>query len=648
MVLKLKIGPKYFFYLVAIFLLLRLIILSPTNQKMITQDISVAESHFITIRFYFYLFWTGLFLTLYHHIEKKGSKYFYSFLVWNIIFFLLSLNANIGFDITDEGWQLAKSWGLLSGDISNNSDLIWGSSFVSGLWLKIFGTPSLIWSRFGYILFIPFIGIVIYNILIKYLEPRKAFFGIIISFLIFYRNYLIFPSMNYYNLPLFLSLLSILFLIKNIKAVNKKERMITYLILSAVFAGVAVHLKFTFIIIIFFPPVFFLISRETYNAKDYLVYYLTFFSSIILGFMLIHILGGSRDLVYDHNRLSVFDMFSTFFGSSETDATLNYSAGYLIDLYFGQFLFTLRETYLVLIIILPITYLSRKTNKFNYLFVCFLGLFMYLHFKHNYSMSYLKLMCIFFSMSIIIFYANRNDYKDTVLLHMIFLSVFVLSFAGSGTSFYGGFFSLGFWGYSAYVLTIIFSSNDSLFASKVIQYSLICFIMFLQVFNTYSPYRDLPASYLNTMFSSKELFGIYSFKERVDVVDELIDFSKKKITASDRIIFVTLPMFYYILDIKPIISETTETLLSFEQLKKEVINANPNIIVVPVQSPRGYLWPLPQNADHWTKDGFERQTAHYYKFYNEYMTQNNFERIFENKMFIVYRKSDMLREELQP
>jgi len=107
-------------------------------------------------------------------------------------------------------------------------------------------------------------------------------------------------------------------------------------------------------------------------------------------------------------------------------------------------------------------------------------------------------------------------------------------------------------------------------------------------------------------------------------------------------------MFYYLLDIKPVISETHDVILGFEQLKKEVINAAPNIIVVPVQSPRGQLWPLPQNVDHWTKDGFERQTAHYYKFYNEYMTQNNFKRIFENKMFIAYRKSDLLREEIQP
>ncbi|MBU4486412.1 MAG: hypothetical protein KKD38_05740, partial [Candidatus Delongbacteria bacterium] len=205
---------KYIYPGVSFILLIWLYLISPHNQKVINPDISNNEYLFVTVKFYFLFVWVVFFLFFYKLLKSKFKNYLYPFLLWNIIFFILSLTFNMGFDLTDEGWQLAKSWGILHGDLQNNSDLIWGSSFVNGLWIAVINKPLLLWSRFGYLLFLPFSGVIIYLILIEYFPKKYVFYSIIVAFLLFNKQFLIYPVINYYYLPVFASLLSFLCLIK--------------------------------------------------------------------------------------------------------------------------------------------------------------------------------------------------------------------------------------------------------------------------------------------------------------------------------------------------------------------------------------------------------------------------------------------------
>ncbi|HQO23179.1 MAG TPA: hypothetical protein PLM72_08880 [Spirochaetota bacterium] len=571
--------------------------------------------------------------------KNKYNGILYPVTIWIIFFIILLPFYNLGFDLTDEGWQLAKSWGILNGDFAGNSDLIWGSSYINGLWLSFASGPSLLWSRIFFLIFMPCFGVLAYLILKEFYEKKIAAISLITAFLLFNKTFIIYSSVNYYYLPVFASMLSFLFLIKFHKT-EKLSR--TYLILSGAFAGLTVHLKFTYFLIIPFMLIYFIfLCTKKPKLLSSVYFYISLFSAIIAGFAFLMISGSADVLVYEHGRLSVYDMFGYFFGTSSVNSSLNYSYSNLLKIYFKDLLSVINFTMAPLIILATLSFYYKKFNKFKSVPIIASAVLLYFFIYQNPGESYLKLISVFVLVqTALTLYLNKVDVYSG-LKYYIFLSVFVLSFLGSGTGFYAGTFSLGFLGFTAYTLSASFSYASERFNTKPILPVFIIIGTMLQIFNSFSPYRDLPSSYLNTEFRSPELSGIYSFKERVEVVDEFLDFAKKENIRSDKVIFVAMPMFYYLLDVNPVISETHDVILGFEQLKKEVIRAEPDVIIVPVQSPRGQLWPLFQNADHWKKDGFERQTAHYYKFYNEYITENKFERIFENVMFIAYRKHEV-------
>ena len=549
---------------------------------------------------------------------------------------------NLGFDLTDQGWQLAKSWGMMHGDFRNNVDLIWGSSFINGLWLNAQSHPLILWSRIGFLILIPCIGVLIFLILKEFFHKNYSFISIIIAFLFVSKIFLIYFYVNYYYLPVASSLLSFLFLTKSFKQRNNNY---FHQSLSGIFAGITIHLKFTYILII---PVLityvFLFCTKEHRFRTSFFLFSSVFVALIAGFGVLLAAGGASTLIYEHGRLSIFDMFGYFFGLSDANSSLNYSYKNLLSIYFKDLITVVNYTMIPLLIFISTSYLSLKYSKMKILLSIAGGVSLYFFIFYSYPES-LKLIGSFLVIqaAMTIYFNNRS--KETLFLNFIFISVFALSFLGSGTGFYGGLISLGFLGFvSMTICTTSTGISSDKFNTKIMFSVLIIAGSIAQFTKEKTPYCDLPSSYLNTEFRSPELSGIYSFKERVDVVDEFMDFAKSEQIDHDRVIFVGMPMLYYLLDINPVISETHDVILGFEQLKKEVIEANPNVIVMPVQSPRGRLWPLPQNADYWTSDGFERQTAHYYEFYREYMSINNFKKEFENAMFAVYRKSELLRE----
>ncbi len=551
---------------------------------------------------------------------------------------------DLGFDLTDEGWQIAKSWGIFHGDLSGNADLIWGSSFVNGIWLLFSDTPSLFWSRIAYLFFLPMIGILIYMILSQFYSKKHSFISVVISFFLFSKTLMIYPSVNYYYLPVFFSLLSFYFYTLYTRSVSPNAALLS---LSGLFAGISIHTKFTFLIFIpLFAVWMYYYEQNTVKLKRQLkIFNLSLLMSILSGFFVLFALGGAQDLVYGHNRLSVFDMFSYFLGTSSVNSSLNYSASHLLAVYVKDIISSINLIVFYSLIIFIFLFTGKKFPRLKYLYSIMMAIVILVRFRHFPSELHIELVSVILSVSFLnVFLSDRPMTRDRKILFFIFLSVFALSFLGSGTGFYGGVFSFGFMGFSALTLCHSASNGSKFINTGIILPAFILIALATQLTKEYTPYRDLPSSYLNTEFKSPELKGIYSFKERADVVDEFLDFAKAADIKAKKVIFVGMPMFYFLLDVNPPISETHDVILGFEQLKKEVTEAEPEVIVMPVQSPRGQLWPLPQNADFWTRDGFERQTAHYYEFYREYLALNNFNKIFENAMFIAYRKSDFIME----
>ncbi|MBN2788764.1 MAG: glycosyltransferase family 39 protein [Candidatus Delongbacteria bacterium] len=624
---------RYEILMISTFLFIWLCLISPFNQKIIDPELSVIELEFIFSRFLVLVIWVIIFLTGYILLKKNKKDTFFPFVLWNIIFFLLTFTFNIGFDLTDEGWQLSKSWWSIHGNTTGNFDLIWGSSFINGLWMSIPSRVSLIWSRFGFLLFFPFFSTVIYYILKRYYAGKYVFWGVVISFLFFYRNFLIYPYINYYYLPVFFVLLSILFLL------NYEDNLkLKHLILSGLFAGISIHMKFTFILIL---PVYgiYLTLFEVDNPnkkRSVIIYYSALLSALITGFIILTFAGS--DTFFDKDsRLSILTMFNTFFGSKKINSSLNYSFIHLTYVYSKDLGVMILHLIVPLILFISGAVLSKKYIFLKYFSWLLIGILLIVY-KEQTDNNFLLVVSIFFALDIILTALHGSKNREIFKLNYMFLYVFFVSFLGSGMSIYAALISGGLFGFSAFIITALLSVRPEKLDFRILVYSLIVFILVIQFKKEFVAYRDIESRYLNAMFKSPELSGIYSFKERVDVVDEFISNAKKIISKDDKVFIVGMPMFYYILNIEPVISEPYDLILGLDQLKEEIKEQDPSVIITPVQSPRGVYWPLERNISFSLKDKFEISTRKYHEFYGSYISENGLIKVFSNSMFQIYKK----------
>ena len=151
---------------------------------------------------------------LYFIYRKDFSKIYNSKVLFVSIFLFFTYWIPQGFDITDEGYILSKSWFLLHGLWTENLDMTWGSSLINGLWLSVVGSPSIIWVRIGFSILFALIAVVSFNIIKHYFTKKESFISILIFTILIPFGHT--QSINYQNLPIFFVLLSFLFLLKHI------------------------------------------------------------------------------------------------------------------------------------------------------------------------------------------------------------------------------------------------------------------------------------------------------------------------------------------------------------------------------------------------------------------------------------------------
>lgn len=564
------------------------------------------------------------------------KKYFFHISVFLSTIVMLFFVFNKGFDLTDEGWQLSKSWFFFKGGFAENSDLIWGSSFVGGLWLVLQDIPTLFWARLGFLIFFPLLPLTVFLILKQFYSEKTAFYSVIFSFLFFYRNFIVYYTLNYYWLPVFASLLSLLFLVK-----YDRSKLLKHIFLSAFFAGISVHLKFTYITIIPLFALYLIFFAKQLSKKDKLKilgsYYSAFTLTIIAGFVLLFISGGISGLISENPRLSILSMFSAFFSGNKVNSRLDYSFSALSVKYMLELKTILLLSIAPLLLFVISGYFSRKRRMISYISgasVCYL-LILY---KDLTGHDYLLLISIFAALWLFVFLAERSPKRDLALLSAGFIYIFIISFAGSGMGFYAGLISTGLMGFSALAFCIILNSKSKLYAQSSVLIAVLGFVLYLQIATKSFYYREAESSLLNVPFSTPELSFIYSFKERVESVDLFFEAAALFITKEDKTFISGMPALYYLLDQKPLVSDTYETILPLSQVKSEIKTAKPDVFILPVQSPRGNYWPLEKNKDHRKRDKYEINSIPYYRFYYEYMAENGFMKVFENDMFAIFRR----------
>ena len=141
----------------------------------------------------------------------------------------------------------------------------------------------------------------------------------------------------------------------------------------------------------------------------------------------------------------------------------------------------------------------------------------------------------------------------------------------------------------------------------------------------------------NTMFKSPELFGIFSTKDRVDVIDRLIVEAKKNIKKSDKIICVnSIPMLHYLLNRDyflddPWLEQMNLSEISYSLENNAENNNYPAYIIFSKKSARENNWPN-------TTVLYEPKDKEKYDYMLSYIEKSNYKNIYENNAFILYKK----------
>ena len=153
-------------------------------------------------------------------------------------------------------------------------------------------------------------------------------------------------------------------------------------------------------------------------------------------------------------------------------------------------------------------------------------------------------------------------------------------------------------------------------------------------------YRD---NSINDKYSIKndKLRGIKTNKQRANDVEEVINSIDKYVDSNRKLItYGSIPLFSYLLDMSPFFDGFNGWIemdqLSVESMKNSLENTKeyPLIIISNVGT-NNSIWP--DNQTKIIMDEIKKSDVKY-DLINNYICENNYERVFENDSFTVYAK----------
>ncbi|MCK4978741.1 MAG: hypothetical protein KAS62_00015 [Candidatus Delongbacteria bacterium] len=634
------------------------------------------------------------FLIIYFRFDRDRFAQRGAFYIWIASFLYLLSRIPYGFDVTDQGYHLSKAWMLVNGDYANNIDMIWLTSFLGGLWLKIVGHPSILWARFGYSILVSLIIYINVKILFLYFSKNIKNILLLSITALFFIHYNYYLTINYDNLPLFIILLSAFFLLKNIKL---KKPLLSLSVVSGALIGFSFFFKVSMLSSILIPIIVLLEyqinSKErirniltTYSAMGIsvaLMLFILFFSGYLNSFcnsfynaafeersVKKELLSKKPNDIMTNSEIAhidslsykenVFELFLTdsmknsdlrknpdyFMNSGDINSISSLFGRYKNDLWKTlQYFFLLVQSLLLLYFILAMIKTGFLKGVFVFISV---GLLLssniidfgtYPIFLTAYS---LVLVVLYVGLSII----TSRDPSEIKPLILVSILIFFTSFGGSNLSFITAFRSGGAMLLVSIAMMLSYNNFTFLvnkFNIKVnLKYNMFILIVLMFFSLKYVPFmnihRDSEKKHLTQMFKSKELYGIFSTASRVNAVDSLMNFMISVKTVNHKAIFVGhLPMLYYLLDKELVLSSPWSEVENFEDFikKHELLHDTelPSIAICSKISARSEFWPIiniPNNE-------FSIELK-WYDYFNYFVDKNNYELKYQNSMFKVFIK----------
>ncbi len=596
------------------------------------------------------------------------------------------------FDVTDTGFHFTKSWGILHNSFQTNIDFMWAYSLINGLWLKIFGSPNILWARFGWVLVVSLSILFSYKILkIFFPETKTLIITWLVSFLFIHYNYYL--SVNYDNLPVLVSLIGAYFLLK------EGDKNLKNLFLVGLLFGLTFWIKFNYILIFSFPFIYYLVKCGVLgeDLKSYFKPILSLvsgsFVALIIGFIFLFSTGSfssytsylNKNIVHRNSELStnqkdVYNKILNFQANSLKDTTKTtisdslysflpdslakdslrtlaiYKAdgdGHSLKNLFNGYFIKLWQVLTKSIIFFTIVtiglyslgFIKKKFLK-NLLLLILGFTFFYYNKLYLGGMPSTSLTAVVFVGYLYILLFKREKKFLELFITIALISLF--SFPGSDLAFNVIYRSGAGILLATFPIVYLF---DKKFKYKEIKLNFkyfSIFAIFLFLFSTFFPWgynnshRDLDRrDLLITPFKSKQLLGIHSTPQRVEVVDELLIFFEKEKyerNETNSLCVGWIPMFYYLTQTNCLYDNPWDSCVPFKEFKEVLENSreNPQYIIIATKFTRNDPWPL-MDKEYRKRDSSWIMSLRHIDYTRYYANKHGYKKVFENKMFEVWK-----------
>jgi hypothetical protein len=614
--------------------------------------------YYFSLLFYALLLFIFLGFTVFT-IKKNIFTYYSDFILFMTIFLYSLLWITQGFDLTDEGFVLSKSWFLVNGLWEQNTDFIWGSSLAGGIWLKIVGAPFLLWERIGYCLIIALMGLFIYKILRNYFEVIYSFVGVLLISVFIRMNI---PTINYNCLPGLLAIVGVFFFVKSLNSRDNGSCQKFYFILSGAIFGFSIFSRFSNIAFLVVPLIFFTLFY--WIAKDEKILILRGLGYTYLGFFLgivacIGVFFLTNTLKAYFNNISY--MFLNIFVKKQDSfgqviGITKHSFSGLMGQYIkdaGTFLKYLAEIFIPGLFFYLVI-MNIKNDKIRnvlkiIIYICFGSIFMYIMLKERYTKGfYFVLIFMFINATIVLI--KGIDFKANFII--IFWSLFLSIFPALGSDLgIRAMLITGGVGLFFCVLFVLAFKSEAILENRKVELKLFLIIMttILFVSGIYRQYqyayRDHNRSSNNVMMDIKVLNGVFSSKARKLAVEGLVnftktlnDFNKKDVYAAN-----SQPLVYFLLNHRyslftplapwTFLDDNRFLKSKINELKKE--NKLPEYIIMSYKHGGNNDWPE-------TKKKYGRNRRVSFNIVNK-LTKSCYLKIFSNNGYTVFKKSIKLK-----
>jgi len=242
----------------------------------------------------------------------------------------------------------------------------------------------------------------------------------------------------------------------------------------------------------------------------------------------------------------------------------------------------------------------------------------------------------------IFFIICRSEDRNITLLLLAGITTMVITPIGSGSGMVR--LAYGMWLILPLSILLTYKITSSVRSNGILSilYLLTCLLPVMLIlslfFHATNIYRDNQNRFeLNTEFSSHSLRGIYSTRDRVKVLDELLFQLQSYTNEGDKVLAViSIPLIHYLTRTRPALGYSWPGVCRLDKIKErqrslENAKSFPSLFVFSKISTRDQNWP---NTTIIGEGEVNTQILEYLK--NEYINRLQYSLLWENSTFAIY------------